>query len=309
VVSIKNQKPIPPKQQIIDFALTLNIDLVRFTEASILKDEQSRFESWIGKGFNAGMGWLEHNTEKRFNPVMLLEGAKTVISIAVSYNSDKSRGIISRYAAGSDYHKVIKSKLNQIALFMKRDDPGLKSKACVDASVISEKSFGVKSGIGWVGKNSILINEDLGSWFYLGELVIDREYEPDPPVIDRCGKCTACISACPAGAINSNRTINSGKCISYVTIENKNCIGPKSASANNYRSVYGCDICQEVCPWNSSAVITREEAFAKPNGLYLMSRESLSRLGPDEFASLSKGTCLERISYEKFRANLNMLTF
>ena len=185
---IKNLKPLLPKQQIIDFALTLNIDLIRFTEASILKDEQSRFESWIENGFNAGMGWLAHNTEKRFNPAVLLEGAKTVISIAVSYNSDQAHGIISRYVTGADYHNVIKSKLNQIASFMKKDDPGLQSKACVDASVISEKSFGAKSGIGWVGKNSLLINEDLGSWFYLGELVIVREYEPDPPVMDRCGK-------------------------------------------------------------------------------------------------------------------------
>ena len=308
-MSIKNQKPIPPKQEILDFALGLNIDLVRFTEASILKDEQSRFESWIGKGFNAGMGWLEHNTEKRFNPAVLLEGAKTVISIAVSYNSDMAHGIISRYAAGADYHKIIKSKLNQIESFMKRDDPGLKSKACVDASVISEKSFGAKSGIGWVGKNSILINEDLGSWFYLGELVIVREYEPDPPVIDGCGECTACISACPTGAINSDKTINSRKCISYMTIEDKNCNDPKEAAENNYRSVYGCDICQEACPWNKGAVMTREAAFLKPNGLYLMSRESLSRLDPDEFDSLSKGTCFDRISYEKFRSNLDVLTF
>jgi epoxyqueuosine reductase len=309
VVSIKNQKPIPPKQQIIDFALTLNIDLVRFTEASILKDEQSRFESWIGKGFNAGMGWLEHNTEKRFNPVMLLEGAKTVISIAVSYNSDKSRGIISRYAAGADYHKVIKSKLNQIESFMKRYDPGLKSKACVDAAVISEKSFGARSGIGWVGKNSLLINEEIGSWFYLGELVIDREYEPDPPAADRCGKCSACISACPTGAINSDRTLNSGKCISYITIEDKSRTGQAGMAVDYQWPSFGCDLCQEACPWNTGAALTREAAFLEPNGLYMMSREDLSRLGPEEFASLSKGTCIERISYEKFRSNLDILTF
>ena len=306
---LKRQSQTPVKQDVIDFALALNIDLIRFSEALILKHEQIRFESWVGKGFNAGMGWLERSVEKRFNPALLFEGAKTVISIAVSYNSDIAPGIISRYAAGADYHKVINSKLNQIASFMKKDDPGLQSKACVDASLISEKSFGAKSGIGWVGKNSLLINEDLGSWFYLGELVIDREYEPDLPVSDRCGECTACISACPTGAINSDRTINSGKCISYMTVENKNCIEQAGMAANNHWSVYGCDICQETCPWNKGAVITREEAFLKPNGLYLMSRESLSRLGSDEFALLSKGTCLDRISYEKFKANLNMVTF
>ena len=300
---------MPVKQDIIDFALSLNIDLIRFSEALILKYEQLRFESWIGKGFNAGMGWLDRNTDKRFNPALLLDGAGTVISIAVSYNSDMAHGIISRYAAGADYHKVISSKLNQIASFMKKDDPGLKLRACVDASVISEKSFGAKSGIGWVGKNSLLINEDLGSWFYLGELVIDMEYEPDLPVSDKCGECTACISACPTGAINSDRTINSRKCISYMTVEDKNCIEKAGRAANNHWSVYGCDICQEACPWNKGAAITREEEFLVPNGLYLMNRESLSRLGPDEFASLSKGTCLDRISYEKFKANLNMLTF
>jgi epoxyqueuosine reductase len=309
VVSIKNQKPISPKQEIIDFALTLNIDVIRFSEASILKDEQSRFESWIGKGFNAGMGWLNRNSEKRFNPDLLLEGAKTVISIAVSYNSGVTHGIISRYAAGADYHTVIKSKLNEIALFIKRDDTGLKSRSCVDASVISEKSFGAKSGIGWVGRNSILINEGLGSWFYLGELVINGQYEPDPPVIDRCGECRACINACPTGAINSDRTINSGKCISYMTVEDKDCIGQAANPGDNRWSVYGCDICQDVCPWNEGAVLTREAAFLEPNGLYLMSREALSRLGPEEFATLSKGTCLDRISYEKFRSNLDMLTF
>jgi epoxyqueuosine reductase len=294
------------KQEIIDFALTLDIDLIRFSGAGCLEEEKRRFEEWIELGCNAGMKWLERSIEKRFDPCLGLKDAKTIVTAAISYNTGKAPAAISRHAAGKDYHVVLEGKLEKIRGFLKRDDPTVKAKICVDSSVIAEKSFAARSGTGWIGRNSLLINEKLGSWFFLAELIIDREYEPDAPVTDKCGECRECIKACPTGAIRENRIIDAGKCIAYLTIEDKNCAPHPGKSGIHKPFAYGCDICQEVCPWNRNAAGTREPAFIESNGLFSLSREELLRLSEDDFNELSRGTSLERISYEKFMANLEI---
>lgn len=294
------------KQEIIDFASSLNIDLVRFSKAERLEDEKRRFEEWIINGCNAGMKWLEHGIDKRFEPGLGLKDAKTVITAAVSYNTGKAPLALSRYVSGKDYHVVLKEKLKKIEAFLKKSDPAVKAKICVDSSVIAEKSFAARSGTGWIGRNSLLINEKLGSWFFLAELILDREYEPDAPVTDKCGECRECIKACPTGAIRENRTIDAGKCISYLTIEDREFGSHPGNGIACYPSAYGCDICQEVCPWNSNAMSTREPLFMESNGLFSLSREELLSLSEDDFNKLSRGTSLERISYDKFMANLEI---
>jgi epoxyqueuosine reductase len=295
---------MPVKQEIIDFASSLNIDLIHFTGVKELENEKNRFNKWIADGRNAGMNWLEHNIGKRFNPALLLDGASTVISIGVSYNTGLLPGMISRHASGKDYHRVLKEKLERIITFLKDRNPGIRAKTCVDSSVIAEKSIAARAGAGWIGKNSLLINANLGSWFFLGELIINREFEPDEPVSDMCGTCSKCIEACPTKAINSDRTIDAGKCISYWTIEDEDCRIPFDTAATYSHFAYGCDICQEACPWNRNAFITREAAFMKLNGLSSLSREELLGLSKDDFSRLRKGTAIERISYVKFMANL-----
>jgi len=297
---------IPDKQEIVDFAISLNIDLIRFSKAERLEDEKRCFEEWIKDGCNAGMKWLERSIDKRFDPRLGLKDAKTVITAAVSYNTGKTPAAISRYVSGKDYHAVLKQRLERIKAFLKKSDPAVKAKICVDSSVISEKSFAARSGTGWIGRNSLLVNEKLGSWFFLAELITDREYEPDPPVPDKCGECRECMKACPTGAIRENRTIDADKCISYLTIEDRESGSCPGKGMVYYPCAYGCDICQEVCPWNRNAASTREPAFMESNGLFSLSREELLRLSEDDFDKLSRGTSLERISYEKLMANLEI---
>jgi epoxyqueuosine reductase len=297
---------MPDKQEIIDFAMSLNIDLIRFSKAERLEEEKRRFEEWIKNGCNAGMKWLERSVEKRFDPRLGLKDAETVITAAVSYNTGKAPAAISRYVSGKDYHVVLTKKLERIKAFLKKNDPTIKAKICVDSSVIAEKSFAARSGAGWIGRNSLLINEKLGSWFFLAELIIDREYEPDTPVSGKCGECRECIKACPTGAIREDRTIDAGRCISYITIEERESGSFPGRGMICHPYVYGCDICQDACPWNRNAVRTREPSFMESNGLFLLGREELLRLNEEDFKKLSMGTSIERISYEKFMANLEI---
>ncbi len=295
------------KQETIDFASSLNIDLIRFSDVKELEKEKTRFKKWMADGCNAGMKWLEHSIGKRFNPALMLDGAKTVISIGVSYNTGIPSGFMSRHVSGKDYHHVLKEKLERIKTFLKESNPAISAKACVDSSVIAEKSIAAGAGAGWIGKNSLLINADLGSWFFLGELIINMEFEPDEPVSDMCGNCTECIDACPTKAINNDRTINACKCISYWTIEDKDFRIPFERTADYSHTAYGCDICQEACPWNKDAFFAREPAFLNKNGLSSLSRGELLGLNRADFTRLRKGTAIERIPYEKFRANLEII--
>ena len=218
-------------------------------------------EDSVSSGRNASMGWLSRSPEKRVDPSCLLEGAKSVICCALSYDDagidgdmgrvDKKRA---RFARGRDYHEVVKERLKLFWNEIKNKYPEAKAKLCVDTSPILEKALAARAGIGWIGKHTILINEELGSWFVLGEIITNIEIEPDLPARNKCGDCTACIDACPTSAILFPNVLDARLCISYLTIEE-----PRISSKNpNHQSLitdhkysYGCDICQEVCPYNS----------------------------------------------------------
>jgi epoxyqueuosine reductase len=297
------------KEDILSYTSEIKLDLIGFTDAKPLDLNLKKFNQWIASGCAGDMTWLSRNPEKRFNPGLLMPESKTIISVGISYfcHDDLGRKLISRYVRAKDYHLVLRDKLKALYDFIKNEDPGLNAKIFVDSENIAEKTIAQKAGLGWQGKNSLLINKDYGSWIFLGELLINREYPIDAPQPDHCNDCQLCIKACPTKAILDNHTIDARKCISYLAIE----YGRKSAlqdQLNLNGRVFGCDICQDVCPWNKSPLTTREDAFIKPSPLSFYSLEELSGISEDKFAILTKDTSLERISYAQFRQNLAKIT-
>jgi len=292
------------KKEIIEYARSLNLDLIGFTDDSPLNNHSLIFQQWLASGNAGDMKWLYKNPLKRYDPHALLNDAKTVICVAISYfsNSIPSQKHISKYAASSDYHAVLGQKLRDLLKHMQHFDPGLNARICVDSTPLAEKAFANRAGIGWQGKNSLIVNEKYGSWLFLGELIINRTYLTDPPAPDRCQNCTACIDACPTGAIRDNRSIDASKCISYISIEYSG-----NDQLELYEKLFGCDECQKACPWNAEPFQTSENQFTSPNKLYLSSLEDLKCMSEDEFSRHSKGTAFERISFDKFRKNLRSI--
>lgn len=288
------------KDEIRHYADTLGIDLVGFGPAAPL--EASAFTAWLAAGHAAQMSWLTRRPEDRFDPTRLLPGAQSVISIGLSYFRGPSP-FISRYAFGQDYHQVLHAKLAGLLSYLRQTDPGIEAKICVDSSPVAEKPLAQRAGLGWQGKHSLLVNPIFGSWIFLGELIINRAYPPDPPAPDRCGDCRKCLEACPTGAIQADRTIAAEKCLAYASIEYR---GAEPADLRG--CIFGCDLCQEACPWNTTPRPTREPAFQTANPLVQLSREQLAVLGPEEFLTLRRNTALAHISHAQFQRNIAWAT-
>ena len=238
-------------------ALGIGFDLVGFARAEKLIPEGTLFEEWIERGFHGEMKWLENNREKRVDPRLLFENAKTVVSLAVNYydptehSESDLTGKISRYAWGDDYHDVIRSMLNELIDLVNQRWPEVRAKGCVDTAPIMDKSWAARAGLGWIGKHTNLITRELGSWVFLAEIIIDHEVDCfDEPIEDHCGNCTACLDACPTNAIVEPYLVDSNRCISYATIELRSEELPSLIAENLNGWLYGCDICQDVCPWN-----------------------------------------------------------
>lgn len=241
-----------------------------FELAGIAPAEPSRYadylRQWLQEGNAASMRWLHDRFDERTNPATYLPQARSIICVAMNYyvplestdaESQTYQGRIARYALADDYHEVIKPRLHQLADWIKQQRPGAITRACVDTAPVMEKDVASRAGIGWVGKNSCFINEHSGSWYLLGEIVTTLDLPPDNPAVDRCGTCTRCIEACPTGAITGPYHLDARKCISYLTIEHRDEIDPTlQPLIGNW--LYGCDICQDVCPWNSKATPTAD---------------------------------------------------
>lgn len=252
------------KERIKREAHSLGFSHVGFARAESLPD--APLLNWLSRGYHGTMAYMAREPEARLDPKKILEGCQTVISVAINYytpsptKSDESHGRISRYASGRDYHKVIRKKLKTLCRFIQQMAPDAKTKLCADSTPVAEKTWAQKAGIGWQGKHTILITRDYGSWVFLGEILTDLSIPPDPPHVDFCGSCNRCIEACPTQAIPEPYVLDATRCISYWTIENK-AVADNPFSKQTGDWIFGCDICQEVCPWNKFAQPTQTEDF------------------------------------------------
>ncbi len=236
-------------------AISLGFSLVGFAKAELLKEEINGLQSWLDNDFHSGMRYMERNIDKRQDVSLILEGAKSVISLGMNYyvkgefSNSPEYGKVSRYAWSKDYHLIMWEKLDELITELKEIDPKFEAKSYVDTGPVMDKVWAKRSGLGWVGKHSNIINQQIGSWFFIATIITNYEFETSSIVTDHCGSCTACIDACPTNAIVEPYVVDANKCISYLTIENKGEI-PNTFKGKFEGWIFGCDICQDVCPWN-----------------------------------------------------------
>jgi len=279
--------------------------------AEPLAIEADVFKSYLETDYYAEMKWLAANFDKRTNPQNVLKGAKSVISFLYNYYTDKNPQFdnvpkISKYAYGKDYHKVLKKKLEQLVSNISHYTDSFNYKIYVDSGPILEKAWARRAGLGWIGKNSILINPKGGSFFFISDIIIDLELEYDSPIDDHCGKCSLCIESCPTEAISESRTINSNKCISYHTIETEEDI-PDDFKGKLDNWVSGCDICQDVCPWNSKSISSPQSIFRPKEEMLKMTRNEWDNLDETTFNNIFKGTTVERGGFDKLKSNIRFI--
>jgi epoxyqueuosine reductase len=286
----------------------LGFSFCGIAKAEFLEDEAPRLEEWLKRGYQGRMAYLENHFDKRLDPCLLVPGAKSVISLLYNYYPDRDMpqqaGLkIARYAYGEDYHHVIKDKL-KIFLAQLRELVGdVNGRAFVDSAPVHERAWAKKSGLGWIGKNSLLLNKHMGSFFFLAELIVDLELEPDGPVKDYCGTCTACMEACPTHAIPEPYVVDGSKCISYFTIELKDEI-PKEVQGKFENWIFGCDICQEVCPWNRFATPHHEPRFTPHPDLEKMTAQDWKEITEDVFEKLFSKSAVKRTGYPGLKRNI-----
>ncbi|HEY6953196.1 MAG TPA: tRNA epoxyqueuosine(34) reductase QueG [Bacteroidota bacterium] len=284
-------------------ALALGFTKVGIARAQSLTEEATHLDEWLRRGFQAGMSWMEQNREKRNDVGKVLPNAKSVLCVAlnyyvpVSHSEDVATGKISRYAWGDDYHLVMTGRLENLLDEIKALLPGVNGKVYVDTGPVMDKAWAARAGIGWQGKHTNLITKEFGSWVFLGEVLLDTELEYDEPVEDACGTCTACIDACPTHAIVEPYVLDSNKCISYLTIEHRGTI-PPDLSKDFEGWIYGCDICQDVCPWNRFQKPANEESF-QPRPWNLAPRlEQITELTKEEFSQRYRRSPIKRTKRE-----------
>ncbi len=307
-----DQRSTINNQRIISLALQVGFDACGISRADSLPERETQFRIWLSKGYNAEMAFLERNIEKRFDPRELVPNAKSVISVLLSYytgNPDISTKPpkISRYATCTDYHKVLKDKLHLLLALIRKEYGKVEGRAFVDSAPVLEKNWAARAGLGWIGKNSLLITPKFGTFVFIGELIIDLELSPTTEGIeDRCGTCTRCIDACPTNAIVSPRVINANKCISYLTIEKESTLSVDERNTLN-GWVFGCDICQEACPWNGKINIASSKEIQPNEQLLSLSNDELRVLTEENFNAIFKSSPIERVGFEKFKSNLTGL--
>ena len=280
------------------------------SRAEFLEDEAPRLEKWLKMKMNGEMKYMENYFEKRLDPRKLVDDAKSIISLTYNYYPEdlqnKEAPKVSKYAYGMDYHYVIKEKLNFFLTFIKDKIGNVHGRAFVDSAPILEKAWAAKSGIGWVGKNSNLITKQVGSFYFLAELIVDLDLDYDTIESDHCGQCTACIDSCPTQAITQPYVVDGSKCISYFTIELKENI-PKEFKGKFDDWVFGCDVCQDVCPWNKFSKSHKEPLFQTSSELMKMSRDEWNEITEETFNKIFKNSAVKRTGYKGLTRNLNFI--
>ena len=280
------------------------------SKAQFLEKEAPRLESWLHQKMHGEMTYMENHFDKRLDPTKLVEGSKSVISLLLNYypkeTQIKNTLKISKYAYGTDYHFIIKDKLKTLLNFINDEIGEVHGRAFVDSAPVLDKAWAAKSGLGWIGKHSNLITQQTGSFYFIAELILDLELEYDTPTTDHCGSCTACIDACPTQAIVAPYVVDGSKCISYFTIELKNEI-PSNVKGKFDDWMFGCDVCQDVCPWNRFSKPHKEPLFNPHPDLLSMTKNDWEEITQDVFAKLFKKSAVKRTKFLGLKKNIEFL--
>ena len=297
------------KQDIKNKAADLGFFHCGFSKAEFLNEEAPRLEHWLQKNYHGSMSYMENHFDKRLDPRLLVDDAKSVISLLLNYypseeqNTDSYK--ISKYAYSQDYHFVIKEKLKELLDTIQSEIGTVSGRAFVDSAPVLDKAWAAKSGLGWIGKNSNLLTQQVGSFYFIAELVLDIDLPQDPITSDHCGNCTACIDACPTQAITPYE-VDGSKCISYFTIELKEAI-PKEVSGQFQDWAFGCDICQDVCPWNRFSKSHSEPLFNPDPRLLENTKRDWEEITQEVFSQIFKKSAVKRTKYEGFKRNIDFL--
>ncbi len=291
-------------------ALRLGFMACGISKAGFLEEEAPKLEKWLKAGFHGEMKWMENHFDKRLDPRILVPDSKTVVSVILNYfpDNNQKKGVpkISKYAFGEDYHLVIKEKLKSLREFIDLNIGQVSGRAFVDSAPVMDRAWAKRAGLGWIGKHSLLLTKGAGSFYFIGELILDLELEPDQPVTDHCGSCTKCIDACPTDAILAPELVDANKCISYLTIELKNEI-PDSFSKQMENWAFGCDICQDVCPWNRFSSPHNEEKFEPKKEFLEMEERDWLEISQEVFSRVFQKSAVKRTKFKGMQRNLAFL--
>lgn len=289
-------------------------DKVGIVSAAALVNEGRLLQEWLDRGYHGEMAWMARNVEKRVDPRQLFPAARSVVVVAINYftpaqhSNSSATGKVSRYAWGDDYHDVVSEKLRSLLNWIKEQTPEVEGKVCVDIQPVMDKAWAVRAGLGWLGKHTNVITQEFGSWVFIGELLLNLELNSDEdPIEDHCGTCTLCIDACPTQAITEPYLLDSTKCISYGTIELRSPELPPLINENLSGWLYGCDICQDVCPWNRFEQTSDESRFEPRSGNVNASLSGLLELSPESYAERFRGSAMKRAKLSGLQRNARAL--
>ncbi len=301
------------KQRIQQEALRLGFMSVGFAKADFLEEDAVRLESFLKNNYHGKMSYLENHFDLRVDPRKLVPNAKSVITLLLNYypeeNQYKTAPKIAKYAWGNDYHEVIKEKLKALFAYINQHIGQIDGRGFVDSAPVLERTWANKSGLGWIGKNGNLINKQAGSFFFIATIICDLELEPDPTFkTDHCGTCTRCIDACPTDAIIDNKRIDASKCISYLTIELKDQLIPNEFEGKMDNWLFGCDVCQDVCPWNRFSKPHTEKAFKAHKEILNLSSQEWEAIEEHTFNTLFKNSPLKRTKWSGIQRNIQFIT-
>jgi epoxyqueuosine reductase len=299
-------------QQIRSFVRELGFDFCGIARAQQLDEDARRLEQWLNKGLHGNMQYMENYFDLRIDPTKLVPGAKSVITVLLNYFPQQTQQPgtpnISKYAYGKDYHEVIKSKLHALLAMINENIGEVHGRGFVDSAPVLERSWAQRSGLGWIGKNGNLLTKQQGSFFFIATLIVDIELEYDDPFAkDYCGSCRKCIDACPTGAITDNKVINGSQCISYYTIELKDMLLPDDKKGQFADWMFGCDVCQDVCPWNRFAKPTRETGFAPIPEILNFTTKEWESLTEEAFKQIFRHSPMKRAKYQGIQRNVKFL--
>jgi epoxyqueuosine reductase len=293
-------------------ALRLGFDACGISRASALEDEPNYLRNWLTQHFHGSMSYMENHADKRGDPTRLVDGAKSVISVLMNYypsdhQLDPEAPVVSKYAYGEDYHRVMRKKLKLLYHFIRESFAPGAGRYFVDSAPVFEKAWAARAGLGWIGKNTCLISKKLGSFVFIGELLVDIPLHYDKPIPDYCGSCTRCLDACPTGALIAPCRLDARRCISYLTIENRGNIGSEFRGKMENR-VFGCDICQDVCPWNRKAAGHDVQEFKPLPRLMSMTRSDWHLLDEQQYEELFVRSAVKRTGFSGLKRNLGFIS-